>query len=149
MWCIADLKHCINYPMIGRCPSACSESTCSPSALSSPCPGRSRKDCGHLLRSLSGIPLARHRRTRPVQRPRESPPRPPGHRRPRPRRLRALAKEGKGLSPAGHHRVRLSGEERHPAAAGDGRRSVVEKDNMIKVQNGTKDPFIDKSSRFQ
>ena len=75
MWCIEDLKHCINYPMIGRCPSACSESTCSPSALSSPCPGRSRKDCGHLLRSLSGIPLARHRRTRPVQRPRESPPR--------------------------------------------------------------------------
>ena len=34
-----------------------------------------------------------------------------------------MAEEGKGLSPAGHHRVRLPGEERHPAAAGDGRRS--------------------------
>ena len=34
-----------------------------------------------------------------------------------------MAEEGKGLSPAGHHRVRLPGEERHPAAAGDGRGS--------------------------
>ena len=34
-----------------------------------------------------------------------------------------MAKEGKGLFPAGHHRVRLPEEERHPAAAGDGRRS--------------------------
>ena len=34
-----------------------------------------------------------------------------------------MAGEGKGLSPAGHHRVRLLREELHPAAAGDGRRS--------------------------
>ena len=34
-----------------------------------------------------------------------------------------MAEEGKGLSPAGHHSVRLPGEERHPAAAGDRRRS--------------------------
>ncbi len=33
-----------------------------------------------------------------------------------------MAEGGKGLSPAGHHRVRIPGEERHPAAAGDGRR---------------------------
>lgn len=58
-----------------------------------------------------------------VRRPRESPPQPPGHRLPRPRRLRPMAEEGKGLSPAGHHSVRLPGKELHPAAAGDGRRS--------------------------
>ena len=34
-----------------------------------------------------------------------------------------MAGGGKGLSLAGHHHVRLPGEERHPAAAGDGRRS--------------------------
>ena len=34
-----------------------------------------------------------------------------------------MAEKGKGLSPTGHHRVRLPGEERHPAAAGDGRQS--------------------------
>ena len=34
-----------------------------------------------------------------------------------------MAEEGKGLSPAGHHRVRLPGEERHPAAAGEGHQS--------------------------
>ena len=34
-----------------------------------------------------------------------------------------MTKEGKGLSLAGHHRIRLPGEERHPAAAGDGRGS--------------------------
>ena len=34
-----------------------------------------------------------------------------------------MAEEGKGLSPAGHHRVRLPGKERHLAAAGDGSRS--------------------------
>ena len=31
--CTADLKRSINCQRIGRCPSACSESTCSPSAL--------------------------------------------------------------------------------------------------------------------
>ena len=36
--CTADLKHCINCQRIGRCPSACSESTCSPSALIFPSP---------------------------------------------------------------------------------------------------------------
>ena len=46
-----------------------------------------------------------------------------GHRLPRSRRLRPMAKECKGQSPAGNHRVRLAGEKRHPAAAGDGRRS--------------------------
>ena len=34
-----------------------------------------------------------------------------------------MAEEDNGLSPAEHQRVRLSGEERYPAAAGDGRRS--------------------------
>ena len=29
-------------------------------------------------------------------------------------RLRQMAEEGKGLPPAGHHRVRLPGEERPP-----------------------------------
>ena len=32
-------------------------------------------------------------------------------------------KKAKEYPPAGHHRVQLPGEERHPAAAGDGRRS--------------------------
>ena len=44
------------------------------------------------------------------------------HRLPQPRRLRPRAEEGKVLSPAGHYRVRLAGEKRHPAAAGDRRR---------------------------
>ena len=40
-----------------------------------------------------------------------------GHRFPRSRCLRPLAEEGKGLSPAGHHRVRLAGEERISSGA--------------------------------
>ena len=39
---------------------------------------------------------------------------------PRPQRLRPLAEEGTGVSPAGHHRLRLPGEERHAGVARDG-----------------------------
>ena len=46
--------------MLGLCPYANSESTCSPSALSFTAPGESQTDSDHLLLSLFGIPPARH-----------------------------------------------------------------------------------------
>lgn len=65
--------------------------------------GRSRKDCGHLLCSLSRIPLARHRRTQPVQQSRECPPRTQGHCISRRRWIRQVAGQGPRISGLEHH----------------------------------------------
>ena len=47
--------------MLGLCPYANSESPLLPLCPKLPlCSGESQTDCGHLLHSLSGIPLARH-----------------------------------------------------------------------------------------